>query len=310
MLFDGIIVCFIHIMYEYMYRAHIIIIIIYDCKVYMNNDEPTSHSAGSHLFHQFNHLLFAWNCLHFAYMTNANTYTWATSSIAILSSSTHPFSSSPSPPLLLLLHKWKVVQETKIKRRNTLFIHEIGTFAISSIWFSSWVDVCGCVDTTYACARLQFANLIRYANIYPLLISLLSVCRTHPSNRRFLSVACHFNHKMRNISIESQVFLDFRDIFFLSLSFTHFIFLCVFFVVVDRTWFILFWIHGCGKNLSDNLYRFFWIIITSLGVRTSRCEMKRKQKWENDRWRSIVTPPMNVQGQLIASTKQTNKKVK
>lgn len=175
------------------YRAHIIIIIIYDCKVYMNIDEPISHSAGSHLFHHFIHLLFVWNCLHFAHMTNANTHTWATSSIAILSSLTHPFSSSPSPPrLLLLLHKWKVVQETKIKRRNTLFIHEIGTFAISSIWFSSWVDVCGCVDTTYACARLQFANLIRYANIYPSLISLLSVCRTHPSHRRFLSVALAF----------------------------------------------------------------------------------------------------------------------
>lgn len=75
----------------------------------------------------------------------------------------------------------------------------------------------------------------------------------------FYPLPWHFNHKMRNISIESQVFLDFRDIFFFSLfhSLISYFGASFFVVVVDRTWFILFWMHGCGKNLCDNFYRFY-----------------------------------------------------
>lgn len=122
----------------------------------------------------FNQFAFLFNCLHFACTRCAHDFLlvnyvdFHTPAFVISPSPSPPPPLSPSLPV----HKWKVVSQNKKKyegknthteRESTLFIHEIGTFAISSIWFSSWFYTflslsfsparCWCcvVDTTYIC---------------------------------------------------------------------------------------------------------------------------------------------------------------
>lgn len=252
-------------------------------------DKPTSHSPCSRLFNQFIRSLsvcvcvFVCNCLHF---TDTHTLTHLNEQLPRSQSHTARlwlihFGSS----LLLRLHKWKVIRETKIKRRALylftrleLLRFQVFDLALELMWLC-WHNICMC--TTSICQLNKVCKYLSFVDFTP-------HCLVHHFYHRLpaaLIISCHFNRKVGNVSIELAIFFSciFVSYFFFVFSF-HFVCCCCWYIF-HRTWFI-FWIYK-WLGFFVTALTFLWIIIVFM------LHEHPETKMENTKV-TVVTPPMNA----------------
>lgn len=164
--------------------------------------------------------------------------------------------------LLLRLHKWKVIRETKIKRRALylftrleLLRFQVFDLALELMWLC-WHNICMC--TTSICQLNKVCKYLSFVDFTP-------HCLVHHFYHRLpaaLIISCHFNRKVGNVSIELAIFFPVFSfhIFFLYFHFTVF-------VVIPGIFFIEHDLYFGSINGLD----FVWQLLPFCGLSSYLC---------------------------------------